>query len=172
MNISTKRLFLKRIHLSDTKVIANLANHPAISLTTTYIPHPCEVQYIENWIKQDIHNGGEHSGFFSIFLKETNHIIGVIGLLVEPENKRAQLDYWLGVHYWNKGYCTEAAKAMLKYGFNVLHLNRIWTYYIEGNVASAQVLKKIGMQREGTLKKHIFKNGVFKDLECYARINA
>jgi [ribosomal protein S5]-alanine N-acetyltransferase len=44
---------------------------------------------------------------------------------------------------------------MLKYGFSDLRLNRIWTFYIEGNSASGRILERIGMQHEGTFKKHI-----------------
>lgn len=169
-NIHTKRLNLRRIKLSDKEIITKLANDPAIAATTMRMPYPCTIEYIEAWIKKDRQSVGEDSGFFVISLKESNEIIGVIGLEVELENERAELGYWLGLDYWNKGYCTEAAEAMLEYGFNALHLNRIWTFYIEGNSASGRVLEKIGMQHEGTLKKHIKKNGVFKDLEYYGKI--
>lgn len=165
--LKTERLILRRMQLTDIGRITELANDPAISTTTMRMPYPCPAEYIGNWIKKDIENGGKDSGFFVISLKETNEIIGVIGLEVEQENERAELGYWIGTDYWNKGYCTEAAKAMLEYGFNQLQLNRIWTFYIEGNDASGRVLKKIGMQHEGTLKKHIKKNEVFKDLEYY-----
>ena len=169
MTIQAKRLSLRRIQLSDKEVITNLANNPAIAATTMRMPYPCSVEYIESWIRKDLQLGGKDSGFFVISLKDSNEIIGVIGLEVEQENERGELGYWLGLDYWNKGYCTEAAEAMLDYGFNTLNLNRIWTFYIEGNNASGRVLEKIGMQHEGTLKKHIKKNGVFKDLEYYGR---
>lgn len=170
MTIQTKRLSLRRIQLSDKKVITNLANNPAVAATTMRMPYPCSVEYIESWIRKDRQLGGKDSGFFVISLKDSNEIIGVVGLEVEQENERGELGYWLGLDYWNRGYCTEAAKAMLDYGFNTLNLNRIWTFYIEGNNASGKVLEKIGMQHEGTLKKHIKKNGVFKDLEYYGKI--
>jgi len=169
MSICTKRLSLRRIQLSDAEIITELANDPGVTSTTMRMPYPCHIEYIENWIKKDMHAGGEDSGFFVISLKETNDIMGVIGLEVDRENERAELGYWLGLDYWGKGYCTEAAEAMLEYGFNILKLNRIWTFYMEGNNASGKVLEKIGMQHEGTLKKHIKKNGVFKDLEYYGK---
>lgn len=130
MSIYTKRLDLRRIQLSDAEIITKLANHTAIASTTMRMPYPCTIEYIETWIKRDSQLGGKDSGFFVISLKESNEIIGVIGLEVEPEDERAELGYWLGIDYWSKGYCTEAAEAMLEYGFNALHLNRIWTLYI------------------------------------------
>lgn len=169
MSIGTKRLNLRRIQLSDAEIITTLANNPAIASTTMRMPYPCHIEYIENWIKKDIQAGGDNSGFFVISQKETSNIIGVIGLEVDLENERAELGFWLGADYWNNGYCTEAAQSMLDYGFNTLHLNRIWTFYIEGNHASGRVLEKIGMEHEGTLKKHIKKNGIFKDLEYYGK---
>lgn len=168
--ISTERLELRRMQLSDAAVITKLANNHAISSTTMRMPYPCTIDYIENWIKNDTRVGGQDSGYFVICLKETHTIIGVIGLEVEWENDRAELGYWLGMDYWNNGYCTEAAKAMLEYGFNTLDLNRIWTFYIEGNSASGRILEKIGMEHEGTLKKHIKKNGAYKDLKYYGKL--
>ena len=81
-NLSVSR----RMKLSDAEIITNLANHPAIAATTMRMPYPCYSEYIENWIKKDMHVGGEDSGFFVISLKESNEIIGVIGLEVEPED--------------------------------------------------------------------------------------
>jgi len=170
MKISTKRLSIRRIQLSDTESLTKLANHPAIVATTMRMPYPCTEEYIGAWIKKDLESSDEQSGFFVISLKSANEIIGVIGLEVDRENERAELGYWLGLDYWNNGYCTEAAEAMLKYGFDDLCLHRIWTFYIEGNDASGRVLEKIGMIHEGTLKKHLKKNGIFKDLEYYGKI--
>lgn len=170
MSITTRRLELRKVGLSDATIISELANNPAIAATTMRIPFPCKIEFIENWIKKDLHAGGENSGFFVICLRETHHIIGVIGLEADHENENAQLGYWLGVDYWNQGFCTEAATAIMAYGFNTLHLNRIWTFYIEGNEASRRILEKIGMTYEGTLRKHIKKNGVFRDLNYYGKL--
>lgn len=168
-NIYTKRLVLRRVKLSDAAKLATLANDPEIAETTMRMPYPCHIEYIKDWLNKDIASGQKNSGFFVISIKESQVVIGVIGLEVHHEHENAELGYWIGKDYWNNGYCTEAAKAMLEHGFKTLQLNRIWTFYIEGNEASGKVLEKIGMKHEGTLKKHIKKNGVFKNLEYYGK---
>ena len=47
---------------------------------------------------------------------------------------------WIGKPYWNQGYCTEAARAVLKYGFAVLGLNRVHASYMTRNPASGRVI--------------------------------
>lgn len=170
MKLLSNRLELRRMNLSNAESIARLANHPDITKTTMRMPYPCDISYIENWIKQDTLSGGKNTGFFVIYLKNTETAIGVVGLEVDAVNENAELGYWLGRDYWNQGYCTEAAKTIIEYGFNELHLNRIWTFFIEGNDASGRVLEKVGMKHEGTFKKHIKKNGTFRDLEYYGII--
>ena len=83
---------------------------------------------------------------------------------------RAELGYWVGVPYWGRGYATEAAREMLRHGFEDLKLNRIFAGVFGGNVASSNVLRKIGMQHEGTARQHFLKWGQFLDNECYGII--
>jgi RimJ/RimL family protein N-acetyltransferase len=75
------------------------------------------------------------------------------------------LGYWIGKPYWSKGYCTEAGKEMLRYGFIVLGLNRIHASYLSRNPASGRVMEKLGMIHEGTRRQHVLKWDVFEDVE-------
>lgn len=170
--IITDRLKLRRINISDIETITQLANYPAISSFTMRMPYPSCKDLIRNWMEQDLAAGGDDSGFFVIHIKDSNVIIGVIGLEIDLENENAELGYWLGIDYWGQGFCTEAAKAILQYGFDKLMLHRIWTFYIEGNDSSKRVLEKIGMTYEGTFRKHIKKRGVFKDVFYYSKLKS
>jgi len=78
-----------------------------------------------------------------------------------------QLGFWIGKPYWNQGYCTEAARAVVKYGFEVLGLNRIFSRHFASNPASGRVLQKIGMRYEGTLREAYKKLDKYEDLVCY-----
>ena len=69
--------------------------------------------------------------------------------------------------YWNRGYATEAARAMLTFGFEVLELNRIFAEYYARNPASGRVMQKIGMTHEGMLRQHMFKDDRFEDSVVY-----
>ncbi len=80
----------------------------------------------------------------------------------------AELGYWVGVPYWGRGYATEAAAAVVEFGFRVLALERIWARAFARNPASSRVLEKIGMAHEGTQRKGIRKNDELLDTQLYA----
>lgn len=63
--------------------------------------------------------------------------------------------------------CTEAAAAVVRWGFDGLGLERIHATHFASNPASGRVMRKLGMNHEGTLRGHIHKWGVPQDLECY-----
>ena len=60
-----------------------------------------------------------------IIVRDTGEVAGSIGLVLKPEHDKAEIGYWIGVPYWGRGYATEAARAMIDYGFRECKLNRI-----------------------------------------------
>lgn len=77
------------------------------------------------------------------------------------------MGYWIGVPYWNKGYATEAASAVIEFGFNEMMLNKIHAHHMGNNESSGKVMIKNGMEKEGYFKKHILKNGEYLDTVFY-----
>jgi hypothetical protein len=71
---------------------------------------------------------------------------------------------------WGKGYATEAARTAVRFGFEHLGLNRIWSYYMVRNPASGRVLAKVGMKREGLLREHVRKNEAFEDVAAQGAV--
>ena len=142
--ITTKRLLLRSLEMSDGPQIKNLAGDKAIADMTLNIPHPYEEGVAEKWIEwyQEKFEAGE-SLTCAIVLKSTQKLIGVIELKIEKKFNNAELGYWVTKEYWNKGYCTEAAEAMLKYGFETLNLHRIYASYFSRNPASGKVMEKL-----------------------------
>ena len=104
---------------------------------------------------------------FAVTLRSEKTLIGSVGLKIHREDRRAELGYWIGRPYWNQGYCTEAARAALEFGFRQLGLNRLFAHHFARNPASGRVLQKIGMTREGRLPQHVRKWDAFEDLELY-----
>ncbi|MEK3990379.1 MULTISPECIES: GNAT family N-acetyltransferase [Robertmurraya] len=80
---------------------------------------------------------------------------------------RGELAYWVGKPYWGQGYGTEAAKALLRYGFEVLQLNRIYAQSFTTNPGSWRIMEKIGLKYEGTLRQHASRFGEYYDLAQY-----
>lgn len=94
-------------------------------------------------------------------------LIGAISLGINLPNQMAELGYWIGMPFWNKGFCTDAARRVLQFGFDELGLNKIYARHLGGNTGSARVMQKIGMTKEGMLRQHVMKYGVLNDIVEY-----
>lgn len=107
----------------------------------------------------------------AITLKRTGEIVGTIGIGITKQHSRAELGYWIGHEYWGNGYCTEAAKAIIDYAFNVVKLHKITSRFMEVNPASGRVMEKAGMTREDKLIDEVTKDNVYHHLIVYGKIN-
>ncbi|QTA89765.1 GNAT family N-acetyltransferase [Desulfonema magnum] len=167
-SLRTERLILRPFGLSDANDVRRLAGERAIASVTLNIPYPYEEGMAEEWISghQESFEKRETANF-AIVRIEKEILIGAIGLMLTQEDQRAELGYWIGRPYWNNGYCTEAAKTVLRYGFIRLNLNKIHASHFKRNSASGRVMRKIGMSHEGCQKQHVKKWEFFQDLELY-----
>jgi ribosomal-protein-alanine N-acetyltransferase len=78
------------------------------------------------------------------------------------------LGYVLHRRHWGRGYATETIGALLGFGFERLALHRIWATCDVENRASARVLEKVGMRREGHLRQNVRRKGEWRDSYLYA----
>lgn len=166
--IETERILLRPFELSDAKDVQRLAGDRAIADTTLNIPHPYKDGTAEEWISthQPKFEAGELLNF-AIVLRTSSELVGAIGLRIVPRFERAELGYWIGRQYWKNGYCTEAGRAVLQYGFSVLKLNRVHASHFRRNPASGRVMQKMGMTHEGCARQHVKRWDSFEDLELY-----
>ncbi|HEY9636577.1 MAG TPA: GNAT family N-acetyltransferase [Coleofasciculaceae cyanobacterium] len=166
--IQTQRLILRPFTFADAPDVQRLAGAHEIAATTLMIPHPYEDGMAEEWIKTHPAAFEEGTGVnFAIALRESGELCGAIGLGIDAENNNAELGYWIGKPYWGKGYCTEAARAVVEYGFEVIGLHRIQATHFSHNPASGRVMQKIGMSYEGCRRQHTWKWEKFEDIELY-----
>ena len=84
-----------------------------------------------------------------------------------PEYRSASLGYCLAEAAWGQGYATEAARALLRWAFDTLDLNRVQSEADTRNAASGRVLEKLGFVREGTLREDCVVNGDVSDSWVY-----
>jgi ribosomal-protein-alanine N-acetyltransferase len=169
--LQTPRLTLRPYTPADIPGLVPLIGAREVAATTLRIPHPYTEDIAREFIA--LAEKDQASGQCvrsAITLRQTGELCGGIGLQIESDHRRAELGYWIGVPYWGNGYATEAARAMVEYGFETLELQRIFASYVPRNVASGRVLQKIGMLREGYLRAHILKWGEFLDLEMYGML--
>jgi len=171
--IKSKRLILRPFKISDAKTVHRLAGDSAVTDTTLNIPDPYRVEMAEEWISNHTSKfeAGENATF-AIVSRNPKNLVGAMGLIIESKFDRAELGYWIGKPYWNRGYCTEAGHAVLKFSFSDLTLNRVYAHHFSRNPASGKVMKKLGMIREGRVRQHVKKGDRFEDLDLYGILKA
>jgi ribosomal-protein-alanine N-acetyltransferase len=102
-------------------------------------------------------------------LKAEHRLIGNCGIRRDsPQATQADIGYELDPQYWGQGYATEAARAMLEFGFVHLKMHRIWAECIADNDRSRRVLEKLGMRQEARLREVEFFKGRWWDRLIYA----
>ena len=172
VKLETKRLLLRPLALDDSPRVARLAGAREIAATTLSIPHPYSEADARTWIEK--HKGQESPPkeiVFAITTRPDGELIGTIGFGgIDHEHCQAEMGFWIGMDWWGKGYATEAAQAVVRFGFEELKLNRIYAHYMVKNPASGRVLEKIGMKREGLLRQRVRKWGVFEDVVLLAML--
>ena len=166
-SLSTSRLLLRPLVGSDAPDVQRLAGDRAVAATTLNIPHPYEDGMAEEWIESQTREFEKQTVVtFGVVHRESGALVGACGLILNLEHSHAEMGYWIGKPHWGQGYATEAAQALLEYGWE-LGLHRVTARCFRGNPASGRVLQKIGMEYEGRLRDHAKKWGRFVDLEIY-----
>lgn len=171
------------------RIIINTPRLTLKSITPSYIRHlfsgfsKAEIQNIlggsdEQYIRYEQMNamGMETSKttflYFSILLE--GEPIGECGFHTwHTTHDRAELFY--NIHqeiYKRKGYISEVVPFVIRYGFEIMQLNRIEAFIAPWNKISYQVLKRQNFRYEGTARQHYLYNGVYEDSEIYALLRS
>jgi len=161
--ITTERLRLRHLQVRDAARMFEMDSHPAVLAAFKGYPGPVDINStllnIQSVQKQYVENG---TGRLAVVEKEDDEFIGWAGIKIETEvNDHAQfydLGYRFLPQYWGRGYATEAARALLDYGFTYLNqqslpieLNKICAYVESDNLGSKRVCEKAGLTLKSTL---------------------
>lgn len=166
--IETERLILNQFEVNDIPTLIQYAGDEKIAATTLHLPHPYEEKHAIAWLNMTRQGFEQQKQFsFAIRLKATGEFAGGIGIHVDTANNKAEIGYWIAVPFWGNGYATEANKAILKFGFDTLQLNKIFASHMESNLPSGKVLQKSGMTQEAVLKDEVRKAGQYISLVQY-----
>lgn len=143
--LHTPRLKLRKIDIDDISSLLKYGNNQKISKYVLNIPYPYTEPDAVFRISYVVQGFNKKSRFvFSIVLKESQEFIGEISLHHMDDGKSAQLAYWLGEPFWNRGIVTEAIEAIVAFGFEKLNLTLIFAECHIENLASQKVLEKNG----------------------------
>jgi len=162
--LQTLRLRLRQYTEADIPGLLPLVGAKEVAATTLRITHPYTKQDARDFL--ELAKAPDKLGL-AITLRNDGRQIGGIGLRVDQQHQHAELGYWLGVPYWGQGYATEAAREVLRYGFEDLRLHRIFASHFKHNPASGRILQKLGMHHEGCQREHLRKWDQFVDSELY-----
>jgi len=140
-----------------------------MSETTLNIPYPYTLSQVNQWITT-LREDPLKTNEMHFAIETGGDLIGTVRLILNPQHDNAKTGYWIGKEFWGKGYATEAAAAVLTFGFNRLHLNRIYANCFDNNPASVKILERMGMTLEGRLRQHIKKWDEYRDLLVYGML--
>ena len=170
--LETERLLLRPFTPADADAVHEIVSDREIAYNTAHIPHPYPEGMAAEWVDRVTARWATgESAVFAATLRGDGRLIAAVGLEIEPPHNRAELGYWVARPFWNSGYCTEAARAVVQFAFDDVSLHRVSAHHYSRNPASGKVMQKIGMRHEGRLRQHVLKWGVFEDIDMYGIIN-
>ncbi len=170
--IRSERLFLREFKEADWQAVHSYASDPEVVRFMDWGPN--DEDETKAFISRSIASQKETPRTkytLAIILKEENKLIGSCDICVaSSENKEGWLGYCLNRHFWRKDYATETGKALLEFGFKQLALHRIFATVDPGNIASRNVLERIGLLYEGHLREHKWVKSKWRDSLLYAML--
>jgi len=154
MEIKTNRLIIKSLSINDRKEMIDLLNNNEIKKTymiPDFVNEEESIEYFNKLLNISLNDKHYLNGIYL-----NNYLIGMIND-VYIDNKEIEIGYFINPIYWNKGYATEALKAMIDYLFNI-GFKRIIASYFEENIASSRVMAKSGMKHIDFTDNILYRN--------------
>lgn len=143
--LETDRLILRPWDEADAEYLYNYAKDDRVGPIAGWPVHTS----VEN-SREIIKNVLSKEGTYAVVLKETMLPVGSIGLMAGKDSNlnipdtEAEIGYWIGVPYWGQGLIPEAARELIRYSFEELHMETLWCGYFDGNEKSRRSQEKCG----------------------------
>jgi len=169
-----EKINLRDMRQGDCKNYYTYLNHPEVSkfIPTSCLPSSPDAAKKELQFFRNLHNR-RISVYWAITESKTDDMIGACGFEKWSRlHKRLELAYDLNPKYWRQGIATACIKKIITYAFEEMQAERIEAFLKPDNIASANLLKKIGFSKEATLKKYRFFQGEHIDVDLYALIKS
>lgn len=162
----TERLVLRELAPADGAAIVAGAGDRRVSRFLVGVPSPYSLALARRWIASRVEWWTLGRGLTLAIARRgvESPLLGTVSLRLFARDRRAELGYWLAAPAWGDGLATEAARAIVDYGFREWSLARIHAEVMAGNAASERVLEKLGMQREGVKRHHVKKDHRLHDV--------
>lgn len=174
--LQTQRLQLRAVNYGDASGLWPMVCDSRLTTFLAWEPHRSlkETEAMTTSLAEAQRTG---KGFhWSVNLDK--QIIGLVSLIdVRWQHRcwtlnRAELAYWIGIPYQQKGYATEAAAAVVKFGFEKLQLHKIRVYHAADNPASGRTIEKLGFRYVGEEKEAFQKGGIWHHLRHFEMLES
>ena len=143
--LQTDRLTLRAFDPSDAPRLQALLADGRIAEGTLRIPHPYPEGGAAEWIAT--HPELVASGklmLWAVTMRNDGDLVGSLSLRLSAAHRRGEAGYWIAPAVWGRGLATEALRAVVAYGFDVLDLHRIEGHHFTENPPSGRVMAKVG----------------------------
>jgi RimJ/RimL family protein N-acetyltransferase len=169
--LETGRLLLRRLREPDLAAFLAYRNDPEVARYQDW------EGYTEAEARGIIQVMGRDEPFVpgewsqvAVELRETGELVGDLGFRITEDGKQGEVGYTLAREHWRKGYATEAVSRLLDHAFGVLGLHRVYAIVDQENAASAAVLERIGLRREGAFVENVWFKGRWSSEFLYATL--
>lgn len=163
-------ILLRKLRPEDEVYLASIGNNREIwNNLRNRFPHPYTVADARFFIEM-VQNEDPQQTFA---IEKEGKLAGIAALLIQRDvySGSAEIGYWLGKDFWGQGIATEVVQRLMRYGFGILGLTRIYACVFEYNQASMRILEKNGFRKEGIARKAVLKNGELWDEYRYAKLS-
>ncbi|WP_026565799.1 GNAT family N-acetyltransferase [Bacillus sp. UNC41MFS5] len=167
--LETERLILRKVTLDDAEDMFSYGSNEEVTKYVTWNAHKTlsDTKEFIGFVLNKYENS--QVAPWGIEYKENGKFIGTIDFVWWQSNhKIAEIGYVISQEYWGMGLTTEAAKEVIKFGFEKMNLVRIQARCFVENIGSARVMEKTGMSFEGILRKGMFVKGKHQDLKMFS----
>ena len=151
--IETQRLRIRRFEPDDWRAVHEYASDPEVM--AWFVEGPMTEEQAREFVAE---NAGDQARAFALVLKEDDQLIGHVFFHPWFAPRTYEIGWVVHPRYHGQGYATEAALALLRYGFESLGLHRVIATCQPENVASDRVMEKIGLRREGHFRKCVYRD--------------
>lgn len=159
---------IRKLSLRYAKEFKQIIDNKEIKWHGKYLSKPFPLPKVKKYISHQLNI----KNYIEFAILMNYKFVGTICIEnIDKVNKKASIGYWVAKPYRNRGIATKAVKLIVNYGFSKLKLKRIYAKVNEDNVQSRGVLEDAGFEKEGILRKNIFKDGKFYNEFYYGIIN-
>ena len=145
----SQRLVLRAPHKDDIDALSHLANNANIATMVSRMPHPYTAKDAADFVRRTA-DRAIGKCVYAITKAENGEFMGCCALEPHEDGLTLELGYWLGQPYWNQGFSTEAAHALIDMAFRTRQIDQIDARCRVTNIASRRVIQKCGFQFQGS----------------------